>query len=71
MNININGQAFNISALTSQNVTQALTLFLTREQMEQTFAVALNSDFVSRNDYANTPIKAGDCLDVILPIQGG
>ena len=71
MNITINGQAFDISNLTSQDVNQALTLFLSSEQLKQTFAVALNGDFVSRNDYASTAIKADDKLDVVFPIQGG
>lgn len=36
-----------------------------------TFAVALNGDFVARTDYAETEIKEGDVLDVVAPVVGG
>lgn len=36
-----------------------------------TFAVALNGDFVARTDYAETEIKEGDALDVVAPVVGG
>lgn len=35
------------------------------------YAVALNGDFVPQDDYAKTPISAGDCLDVVSPVFGG
>ncbi len=34
-------------------------------------AVAINSEFVPRADYANTFLRAGDAIDVVQPVQGG
>ncbi len=36
-----------------------------------TFAVAVNGDFVPRSDYLHTKIKDGDALDVVAPVVGG
>jgi sulfur carrier protein len=35
------------------------------------FAVAVNLQFVPKTQYAKTPIKAGDRIDIIAPITGG
>lgn len=70
MNIFINGN--NITINNEQAfVEHALAQFLSEYQQQTTFAVALNSDFVGRGDYAKTPIKSGDSIDVLFPIQGG
>ncbi|MFC6635202.1 sulfur carrier protein ThiS [Microbulbifer taiwanensis] len=37
----------------------------------ETFAVALNGDFVPRASYLQTEIKDGDALDVVAPVVGG
>lgn len=37
----------------------------------ETFAVAVNGDFVPRADYRHTEIKGGDTLDVVAPVVGG
>ena len=37
----------------------------------ETFAVALNGDFVARADYDRTKISSDDCLDVVAPVVGG
>ena len=34
-------------------------------------AVAVNSEFVARSDYANYLLKASDKLDVVAPVAGG
>lgn len=41
------------------------------QQSEKIFAVALNQQFISRESYATTPLCAGDCVDIIVPMQGG
>lgn len=73
MNVFINGESFALQ--TSENettvVNQALLQFLNVNQQQTTFAVALNSEFVGRGDYARTSIKANDSIDVLFPIQGG
>jgi sulfur carrier protein len=34
-------------------------------------AVAINSEFVPRADYAARKLAAGDCVDVVAPVAGG
>ncbi|AMX02855.1 sulfur carrier protein ThiS [Microbulbifer thermotolerans] len=44
------------------------------QQMEysgETFAVAVNGDFVPRSEYPRTQIQDGDTLDVVAPVVGG
>lgn len=75
MNIFINGKAYTLPASTNQEhshtVEAALKLFLTEQQTQTSFAVALNGDFVSKPSYSSTPINADDALDVLFPIVGG
>ncbi|XPF93205.1 sulfur carrier protein ThiS [Colwellia sp. RE-S-Sl-9] len=73
MNIFINGDRFTIENSEHRNVfvANALQQFLNEDQQQTTFAVALNSDFVGRGDYGRTPLKEGDSIDVLFPIQGG
>jgi len=70
MNIHINGQAYPLAHEAKITVSAALALYFIESQ-QSTFAVALNGDFVSKENYDNTFIKNGDSLDVLLPIQGG
>ncbi|WGL17704.1 sulfur carrier protein ThiS [Microbulbifer bruguierae] len=37
----------------------------------ETFAVALNGDFVPRTTYEKTSLTAGDNLDIVAPVVGG
>ena len=71
MNIFINGQHYDISLLTEQNLQQALKVFLNHQQPLSTFAVALNGEFVDRTHYQQTQLVANDKVDVLFPIQGG
>lgn len=71
MNIFINGKNFLLTSANGGNVAQALNLFLSEDQTQTTFAVALNSQFVSKTNYASTQLKDGDALDVLFPIVGG
>jgi sulfur carrier protein len=70
MNIFINGDRFTIEHVEAY-VDHALQQFLSDAQKDTTFAVALNSDFIGRDNFAQTPIKEGDSIDVLFPIQGG
>jgi sulfur carrier protein len=55
----------------SANVADALQQYLSQKQQEMSFAVALNSDFVNKSQYASTLLKDGDSIDVLFPIHGG
>lgn len=35
------------------------------------YAVAINTRFIPRSAYAQTPIQAGDQVEVITPVTGG
>ena len=75
MRILINGQSFDLTMLSSQSLHQALKLYLNRNgndnQHRGTFAVALNGDFIGKESYQHTLLKANDSIDVLFPIQGG
>ena len=70
MNIHINGEPLSL-ANEEQSIQAALSAYLTEQQASLSFAVALNGEFVSKEDYANTTLESGDSVDVLFPIQGG
>ncbi|WP_226705062.1 sulfur carrier protein ThiS [Microbulbifer elongatus] len=37
----------------------------------ETFAVALNGDFVPRASYEQAALNTGDSLDIVAPVVGG
>ncbi len=45
--------------------------FLTEQQTQTSFAVALNGQFVSKATYQSTALKENDALDILFPIVGG
>jgi len=83
MKIHINGEPLNLENANSKenanakdtnksaNLADALQQYLPQKQQEMSFAVALNSDFVNKSQYANTLLKDGDSIDVLFPIHGG
>ncbi|MBA6336593.1 sulfur carrier protein ThiS [Colwellia sp. BRX8-7] len=66
----INGQVITIASITP-NISMALLHYLSPEQQKQSFAVALNGDFIGKADYQKTTINQEDSIDVLFPIQGG
>ena len=81
MKIHINGEPLTvqipaqttdeIKARTEISVAHALQQYLSPKQQKMSYAVALNSDFVSRSQYTSTLLKDGDSIDVLFPIHGG
>ena len=66
MKITINGKP--------QNFTAPLDIAATLEQTGyagKIVAVALNGEFVSRSNYADTILKDGDDIEIVAPMQGG
>ena len=70
MNIHINGKAYALAHEHTICVTAALAMHFIEAQ-QNTFAVAVNGNFVGKADYDQTLLKNGDSLDVFQPIQGG
>jgi len=69
MNVFINGQQISVGS--EPTVLLALQHFLSTEQQKQSFAVALNGNFVGKTDYQQTSLNQDDSIDVLFPIQGG
>ncbi|NQZ79807.1 MAG: sulfur carrier protein ThiS [Colwellia sp.] len=70
MNIYINGQNQTINA-EQTTLAAALSLFLNDRQIKSSFAVAVNGDFIGKDNYHNTALQANDSIDVLFPIVGG
>jgi sulfur carrier protein len=41
------------------------------ENLLDPFAVALNRNFVSRDDYSKVLLEEGDEIEIVIPMQGG
>jgi len=71
MKLFINGQSVVVEEEPKPTISIALQQYLTAEQQKQSFAIALNGDFVGKTDYQQTSVNQGDSIDVLFPIQGG
>jgi sulfur carrier protein len=83
MKIHINGELLNLESTSTEktgsektgtektSLADALQQYLSQKQQKMSYAIALNSDFVSKSQYANTLLKDGDSIDVLFPIHGG
>ena len=67
MQITVNGKAL---TLAGGELTIARFLKL-QGYYGETFAVALNGNFVPRASYAEVPLAEGDSLDIVAPVVGG
>jgi sulfur carrier protein len=70
MKLFINGQSISVET-EEPTLLVALQCYLTSEQQQQSFAVALNGDFIGKANYPQTSVNHGDSVDVLFPIQGG
>ena len=65
MHVTVNGEAREISSA-------HIHALLSELEYEGThFAIALNYDVVPKNRWAETPLNAGDEIEIITPRQGG
>ena len=72
MKIYINGDAVELADCSvPTSIQAALIKVLPKNQLQQSFALALNGDFVGIDDYANTVLKSNDSIDILFPIVGG
>lgn len=65
MNITLNGAPCEIAASTLAEALIAL------DYSEAIVATAVNGEFVPRRKRAETPLKAGDRIEIVAPRQGG
>lgn len=64
--VNINGKL--------QQVASASSLAMALQQCadyQQWAAVAINQQFIPKTSYASTILSQGDCIDILVPMQGG
>jgi len=72
MKIYINGYATELPHTAEPiNIEMVLAKALPKGQLEQSFALALNGEFVGREDYPNTAVNGRDRIDLLFPIVGG
>jgi sulfur carrier protein len=65
MRVTVNGERREIGA-------ESVAALLHELEYEGThFAIALNYDVVPKNRWADTPLNAGDEIEIITPRQGG
>ena len=65
MRVTVNGESREIAAA-------SVAALLSELDYEGThFAIALNYDVVPKNRWAETPLSAGDEIEIITPRQGG
>ncbi|WP_315762789.1 MULTISPECIES: sulfur carrier protein ThiS [unclassified Bradyrhizobium] len=65
MRVTVNGEARDISS------TSVAALLAELDYEGTHFAIALNYDVVPKSRWAETPVKAGDEIEIITPRQGG
>ncbi|WP_315701008.1 MULTISPECIES: sulfur carrier protein ThiS [unclassified Bradyrhizobium] len=65
MRVTVNGEARDISS------TSVAALLSELDYEGTHFAIALNYDVVPKSRWAETPVKAGDEIEIITPRQGG
>ena len=72
MKIYINGNAVELLPSTKPiDIDWVISKVLPTSQQEQSFALALNGDFVGRDDYRQTYVNDNDSIDLLFPIVGG
>ena len=65
MHITVNGEPREVAAA---NLAEAL---IELDYGGAVVATALNGDFVPKRKRAETPLKDGDCIEIVAPRQGG
>ena len=71
MKIYINGATLELDGKENKVVALALSQYLNDIQKKMSFAVAINGDFIAKENYATTTLNNNDSLDVLFPIVGG
>lgn len=72
MKIYINGNCTELpNSPSEKSLTEVLTQVLPKNQQQQSFALALNGNFIGRVDYPNTQVCHNDSIDLLFPIVGG
>jgi sulfur carrier protein len=65
MRVTVNGEPREISSVSVDALLSEL------EYQGNHFAIAVNYDVLPRAKWAQTPLQAGDAIEIITPRQGG
>lgn len=72
MKIYINGNTFELPDSGELiTIDRVISKTLPHSQQLQSFALALNGDFVGQEDYQHTIVSDNDSIDLLFPIVGG
>ncbi|SEK54235.1 sulfur carrier protein [Colwellia chukchiensis] len=72
MKIYINGETTTLpKTSTKMSIQQVLAIVLADNEQTQSFALALNGEFVGRDHYHATQVSNHDRIDLLFPIVGG
>ena len=66
LKITINGKAKEIKR--SESLHDVL---LQEQEIQSPYAVAVNMQFVAKDEYKNFQLDDGDQIDIVTPMQGG
>ncbi len=66
MHIILNGETLDTPQ--TDNLAQLLQQ---QPNLPEQYAIAVNGAFVAQGLYAETPIQAGDQIELLVPMQGG
>lgn len=64
MNLSLNGEAFEFKG-------QTISDLIAQTVPQKPFAVAVNTQFVSKGAYAETLLNENDKVDIVRPVVGG
>jgi thiamine biosynthesis protein ThiS len=71
MKLHINGEEGNFAAPPSQATFTLAALIESLNMKPDRVAVELNREIVPRNLWPETPLKEGDCLEIVHFVGGG
>lgn len=66
MTVTLNGKAREIDSNTS--IAEAIGSW---ELLDQSFAIAVNEQFIPKSAYDSTHLQEGDRVELLVPMQGG
>jgi sulfur carrier protein len=57
--------------LSIETETSLYDFLMRNQQLRDDMAVTVNNTLVVRKDFNTTFLKANDCVDILIPMQGG
>lgn len=57
--------------LSTETESSLYDFLMHNKQLKDYVAVTVNNTLVARRDFNTTFLKANDCVDILIPMQGG